>query len=185
MIYMPWVSHAEPLIDLAKTVECTAVLDPLTVHHNSAAKSTRCYLVPNILTCLPGLELKEDGHQNNDVCRNLTGIPVSMPICQTEKRFTYSQSIIQRRFLPVTKKSNLGRSETRQWVDIPFSTRTVTAKLATTQPIHLRGPDLCVFRLLTKIIGMTQSGRYDPKGRPAQYPVKKPSRLPAAENRLP
>lgn len=176
-------SQGGPRIDLAQTVECTAVLEPLGVHHNSAVKSTRCYLVPNLLKCVPNLELKEDGYEHNDVCRNKAGVAVSMPICKTDKRFVYSQSIVQRRFRPVTQLDDPNGKETRQWVDIPFSTRTVTAKLATTKPILRRGPDMCVFRLLTKIIGMTQSDRGHPKGHPAQYPVKKPKRLPAIENR--
>ena len=176
-------TQAGPLIDLARTVECTSVLEPLGVHHNSAVKSTRCYLVPNLLKCVPNLELKEDGYEQNDVCRNKAGVPVSMPICKTDKRFVYSQSIVQRRFLPVVKPGALDIKGTREWVDIPFSTRTVTAKLATTKPIHRRGPDMCVFRLLTKIIGMTQAERGHPKGHPAQYPVKKPKRPPAVGNR--
>ena len=173
---------AAPLINMDETVECTAVLDPLGVHHNSAVKSTRCYLVPNILQCVPNLELKVDGYAHNDVCRNKAGTPVSMPICKTNQRFRYSQSIIQRRFLPVMKSGDLDGEGRRQWVDIPFSKRTVTAKLATTKPIHRRGPDMCVYRLLTKIIGMSQSDRGHPKGHPAQYPVKKPKRMAFPEN---
>lgn len=181
----PLPVNGGPVIDLAKTVECTSVLEPLSVHHNSAAKSTRCYLVPKLLKCTPNLELKEDAHQNNDVCRNRNGALVSMPICKTKKQFTYSQSIVQRRFLPVIQGSGANAQETNQWVDIPFSTRTVTAILATTKPLHRRGPDMCVLRLLTQITAMTQADRSHPKARPAQYPVKKPSRVRPMENRLP
>ena len=43
-----------------------------------------------------------------------------------------------------------------QWVDMPFSVRTLTAKLATKTPLVRPGPDLCVYRLLTKVVGMTK-----------------------------
>jgi hypothetical protein len=185
LIFSPLNATGSPVIDLAKTVECTSVLDPLSIHHNSAAKSTRCYLVPQLLKCTPNLELKEDGYQNNDICRNRDGGLVSMPLCKTKRRFRYVQSITQRRFLPVTKGSGNDTKTVKQWVDIPFSRRTVTAKLASPQPLHRRGPDMCVFRLLTEIVGMSQTDRSHPTARPAQYPVKKPSKVRPIENGRP
>lgn len=166
-------SEAQQLIDLNRTVECDPSLEALSVHQNSASKDTRCYLVPNALSCLPNLSLKQDAHAEFDVCRNRGGQLVNMPRCRTDQKFRYQQKVVQRRRLPVEKKSgNLNTVSTR-WVDIPFSTRTVTAKLATKTPLVRPGPDLCVYRLLTKVVGMTKNERNIPEGRPAQYPARK------------
>ena len=166
-------SEAQPLININQTVECDPSLDTLSVHQNSASKDTRCYLVPDVLSCLPNLTLKQDAHADFDVCRNSSGQLVSMPTCRTDKKFRYPQEIVQRRRLPVERKNGNVNTTSIQWVDMPFSVRTLTAKLATKTPLVRPGPDLCVYRLLTKVVGMTKSQRSVPEGRPAQYPARK------------
>lgn len=162
-------STAQELINLNQTVKCDPSLQILSVHQNSSSKDTRCYLAPNVLSCLPNLTLQQDAHVDFDVCRNRSGKLVSMPGCRIDQVFRYRQAIVQRRRLPVEKE----RGTSVNWVDIPFSTRTVTAKLATTTPLVRPGPDLCVYRLLTKVVGMTKNERSNPQGRPAQYPAQK------------
>ena len=58
-------------------------------------------------------------------------------------------------------------------VDMPFSVRTMTAKLATKTPLVRPGPDLCV--AYDQSCGYDQKSRSVPEGRPAQYPARKAS----------
>ena len=155
-------------IELNQTEACEPILEAMRVQQNSAYLETRCFKALNTLKCLPKLTLKTDGADRNDVCINADGTPVAVPTCSTHKKFHYTRTIVQRRFLPVTTQT-----ETRsQWVDIPFTKQTVTAKLARSKPFVQAGPDACVYRLLTKVLGMRRVDHFVPEARPPQHPVR-------------
>ena len=147
---------------------CEPILEPMKIQQNSAHLATKCFKALNTLKCLPGLQLVVDHKEANDLCLNVNGIAVSAPSCDSRPIFKYVQQIIQRRYLPVT--SDAGTSS--QWVDIPFSSRTMRAKLTQKKPMIQRGPDACVYRLLTKILGMKRQDHFNPRARPPQHPVR-------------
>ena len=159
---------AAPLIEYKDTLECEPILRPMNIQQNSAHLATRCFKALNTLACVPGLTLVVDRVEGNDLCVNQNGTPVSAPKCITEESFDYIQEIIQRRFLPVTTKEGT----TSQWVDIPFSSRRMKAKLTQQKPLVQPGPDACIYRLLTKILGMKRTDHFNPKARPPQHPVR-------------
>ena len=160
-------STAAPLIENKDTLECAPILRPLKLQQNSAYLATRCYKALNTLTCLPGLQLVVDRVDEKDLCVNASGAPVSPPRCDSKRKFTYIQEIVQRRFLPVTNQDGT----TSQWVDIPFSSRKMAAKLVQFDPLWQRGPDACIYRLLTKILGIKRTDHFNPNARPPQHPV--------------
>ena len=159
---------AAPLIEYKDTLECEPILGPMKIQQNSAHVATRCFKALETLACLPGLTLIVDRVESNDLCVNQNGAPVSAPKCKTRQRFDYVQEIIQRRFLPVTTQEET----TSQWVDIPFSSRRMQAKLAQQKPLVQPGPDACIYRLLTRILGMKRTDHFNPKARPPQHPVR-------------
>jgi len=161
-------ASAAPLIEYKDTLECEPILRPMKIQQNSAHLATRCFKALETLTCLPGLTLVVDRVQGNDLCVNRNGTAVSAPTCKTNQNFDYIQEIIQRRFLPVTTKEGT----TSQWVDIPFSSRRMKAKLAQPKPLVQPGPDACIYRLLTRILGMKRTDHFNPKARPPQHPVR-------------
>ena len=161
-------ANAAPLITDEKTLECEPILRPMKIQQNSAHLATRCFKAMNTLECLPGLTLVVDKVGGNDLCVNENGAAVSAPKCNPKQTFDYIQKIVQRRFLPVTTQEGT----TSQWVDIPFSSRRMRAKLAQIKPLVQTGPDACVYRLLTKILGMKRTDHFNPKARPPQHPVR-------------
>ena len=167
-LIFPAFATAVPLIDDKDTLECEPILKPMKIQQNSAHLATRCYKAIDTLQCLPGLTLMVDRSGGHDLCVNLSGAAVGTPTCNPKKKFEYIQQIIQRRFLPVTTKEGT----LSQWVDIPFSSRRMRAKLAQHIPLVQPGPDACVYRLLTKILGMKRSDHFNQKARPPQHPVR-------------
>ncbi len=166
--FLSTLVSAAPLIEYKDTLECEPILRPMKIQQNSAHLATRCYKALNTLACLPGLTLVVDRVEGNDLCVNQNGTPVGAPRCRTNENFNYIQEIIQRRFLPVTTKEGT----TTQWVDIPFSSRRMRAKLAQQKPLVQPGPDACIYRLLTRILGMKRTDHFNPKARPPQHPVR-------------
>ena len=159
---------AVPLIPEEDMLACEPIFEPMKIQQNSAHLATKCFKALNTLKCLPGLSLAVDHKEANDLCLNINGKAVSAPSCDTRPTFKYVQQIIQRRYLPVT--SDAGTDS--QWVDIPFSTRTMRAKLTQKKPLIQPGPDACVYRLLTKILGMKRQDHFNPRARPPQHPVR-------------
>ena len=157
-LIFPAFATAVPLIDDKDTLECEPILKPMKIQQNSAHLATRCYKAIDTLQCLPGLTLMVDRSGGHDLCVNLSGAAVGTPTCNPKKKFEYIQQIIQRRFLPVTTKE--GTSS--QWVDIPFSSRRMRAKLAQHIPWLSRSRRLRLF-VIDEDIGHETKRSFQPE----------------------
>ena len=102
----------------------------------------RCRVDLSSLTCLPGLRLSVDQHDDFDLCLSAKQKPVIAPQCRQQNPQAYRTEIIKRGRYPVIRAPN---PEQMEVIDIPFTVKGETEILVQTKPLIRKGPDACVY----------------------------------------